>query len=171
MLTLIRHTSPGIAKGICYGQSDIDISRNYPQELQIIKNKIIATDQTVYSSPLKRCTKLASDLFTYFNTDHRLMELDFGDWELKRWDDINDEFSRKWFADYINTATPNGESCLQMYDRVKEFYEQKILPDNDNITIVTHAGVMRILLSIINNISLPEIFDIKIDYGGIIIIQ
>jgi len=40
-LTLVRHTSLQIAEGICYGQSDIDVSVNFASELSQLKQKLI----------------------------------------------------------------------------------------------------------------------------------
>jgi alpha-ribazole phosphatase len=44
-------------------------------------------DATYYSSPLVRCKILASYLQSS-DFDSRLVEMNFGDWELQKWDDI-----------------------------------------------------------------------------------
>ena len=172
MITLIRHTTPDVEKGICYGQTDLKLSSSYNKELEEIESKIHIKDQKIYSSPLKRCTTLARDLFSEYNTDDRLMELNFGDWELQKWDNINDEYAQKWFNDYINESPPNGESLMQMHNRVKSFYND-IIKDNNNTDyiIVTHAGVIRCLNLIMNNYALSCFFDIKPKYGEIFIYE
>ena len=34
---LIRHTTPNIEKGICYGQADLDITETFLEEVEAIK--------------------------------------------------------------------------------------------------------------------------------------
>ena len=57
---LIRHTTPKIDKGVCYGQSDIELADSFSMEFKEISKSIPKTFEKVYSSPLKRCTRLAS---------------------------------------------------------------------------------------------------------------
>ena len=60
-ITLIRHTSVNVPSGICYGQSDVDVSGNFEFEAPIVKDKLASNRfDAVYSSPLQRCEKLAS---------------------------------------------------------------------------------------------------------------
>ena len=169
MLTLIRHTKPQVETGLCYGQSDLSLALSYPKELEQIRANLSTKPHSqIYSSPLKRCTILTQDLFSNFKCDARLMEMNFGDWELKKWDDINDNYAQKWYQDYINTPCPNGESFIEMQHRVLEFYNEKIKSQKKDTIIVCHGGVIRLFLNIIQNIPLSKVFDIKIDYGAIL---
>jgi len=60
---LVRHTTPNVKKGICYGQTDIDInSYTFESELCEIKNKLPSDIDRFYCSPLMRCLKLAKKL-------------------------------------------------------------------------------------------------------------
>ena len=125
---LIRHTTPDIEKGICYGQSDLDLKSNYAEAFEAVSNQIqTKKDFKVISSPLKRCSLLAK----YFNDDilfdNRLKELNFGDWELKPWNDIPEEEINPWMADFVNVAVTNGESYVQLASRVHAFFEEKSL--------------------------------------------
>src|SRR6476660_8521231 len=97
-LTLVRHTSLNISSNICYGQSDIDVSIKFDEELRVLREKLLNKEfDAIYSSPLQRCHKLALALSTdetlniserTIVLDERLKELYFGDWELSSWDDI-----------------------------------------------------------------------------------
>ena len=63
----LRHTSLNVAKDIFYGQTDIDVSKNFKKELKYIKiklNKEIGNLDKIkiFSSTLKRCVKLAQGL-------------------------------------------------------------------------------------------------------------
>ncbi|RYF97545.1 MAG: alpha-ribazole phosphatase [Chitinophagaceae bacterium] len=122
---LIRHTTPDVAKGICYGQTDLDIDKDlFEEELKIIQNKLPNDISKVYSSPLRRCTVLAQHLFSNFETDDRLMELNFGKWENKNWNDLDQTELNHWMADFVNVPASNGENYTQLYERNIQFIKQ-----------------------------------------------
>jgi alpha-ribazole phosphatase len=163
---LVRHTTPDIDKGVCYGQSDIGVVGSFFEESKIIEAKIPeSTDRLVFSSPLKRCVKLAAKFSENFKEDSRLMELNFGDWELKKWNDIPKEEITPWMTDFVNVAVPNGESYLDLNSRVLEFYNEVLQINCEQIIIVTHGGAIRSLLANLTNVTLKDSFDIKVEYG------
>jgi alpha-ribazole phosphatase len=100
--------------------------------------------------------------------DDRLMELDFGLWEGKTWDTINRLESERWMEDFINTSPPEGESLYQMNERVMNFWKELLQYPHQRIAIITHAGVIRLILAAINSIPLQSIFDINVQYGEVI---
>src|SRR4028118_1276170 len=79
---LIRHTTPLIEKGICYGQSDIPLADSFESEWEIIRQQLPKEMDCIYTSPLKRCWQLARKLEQHYQvplfTDKRLMEMHFG---------------------------------------------------------------------------------------------
>lgn len=165
---LIRHTTPNIAKGICYGQSDIDITTSFDNELNVIKSKLANTSpNTIYSSPLLRCKKLAKALGENVYYDNRLKELDFGSWELQLWNDIPKYEIDPWMKDFVTTPTTNGESYIDLQNRVISFFEEIIKTQHKTIFLITHAGAIRTLISHITNLDLKESFSIKVDYGDV----
>ncbi|UMB61119.1 alpha-ribazole phosphatase family protein [Lutibacter sp. A80] len=163
---LIRHTTPKIEKGICYGQADLNVADSFEEELKIILKSITFDENTVvYSSPLKRCIKLASKFSNNVLTDKRLMELNFGDWELLKWDDLPKEASNIWMNNFVTVSTPNGEAYIDLAKRANELFTEISSLSAKKIIIVTHAGVIRSILSKIKNIHLKDSFDIKVEYG------
>ncbi|OEK08709.1 alpha-ribazole phosphatase [Flavivirga aquatica] len=166
---LIRHTTPHIEKGICYGQSDLDLANTYTEEFKTIKTKIPENkNYKVFSSPLKRCALLAKQFSDTVNYDNRLKELDFGDWELKAWNAISEEDMKPWMTDFVNEPVPNGESYTQLASRVHAFFEDILASESTkDLIIVTHAGPMRAYLSALLGIPLKVSFNIKINYGDI----
>lgn len=170
IIHLLRHTKTQCPTGICYGQTDVELAQSFEQEKKnILENLHSITFTKIYSSPLKRCALLAKAISQNQEIvfDNRLQELNFGDWENKHWNDIEKTTeATKWFADYISTACPNGESYLMLRDRVCAFLKDVSLLSNDSsILIVTHGGVIRTLNSIITNIKPEEAFAMQIDYG------
>ncbi|MGY5355841.1 alpha-ribazole phosphatase [Wenyingzhuangia sp. IMCC45467] len=165
-LYLIRHTTPDIAKGICYGQANIPVSESFEEESDFLISKIKKfAIENVISSPLQRCTILAAKINANFTTNNNLKELDFGDWELKDWNKIPQEEIDPWMKDFVNVAVPNGESYMDLYLRTLSVYQQIT---KDDTAIVTHAGVIRSILAHITKTDLTDSFDFKIPYGTIV---
>ncbi len=169
---IIRHTTPDIEKGICYGQTNLDLVDTFHEEFKTIKQQIPNNTNNknyiIKSSPLKRCALLAKHLNTKVLFDDRLKELDFGDWEMKRWNDISEETLNPWMEDFVNIRVPNGESYIDLASRVNGFFEDMIhSQDKQNLIIVTHAGPIRAFLASVLNIPLEKSFNIKIQYGDI----
>jgi alpha-ribazole phosphatase len=169
---LIRHTTPYIDKGICYGQSDIPVEASlFATELVAIKAKIPLDIGTYYSSPLTRCSTLAQQLSNDYNTDSRLMELHFGDWENKNWDNIHSEELDLWMQDFVNTAPPNGESYYALHQRTIAFVDDLLATEKESAVIVTHAGNIRSFLSLALGLPLQNSFRIEVPYGAVVVLK
>ncbi|WP_299222342.1 alpha-ribazole phosphatase [uncultured Aquimarina sp.] len=166
---LVRHTTPNIEKGICYGQSDLGITNTFESEVVEIHNQIpIQKVSKIYCSPLQRCKILAETFDIPTTFDNRLKELDFGDWELKAWNDISPSALNPWMEDFVNVQVPNGESYVMLQERMVAFYNSLNHSAEESIIIVAHAGPIRALLSYVRKIELKDSFSIKINYGDVI---
>ena len=153
---LIRHTTPKIEKGICYGQSDIELAHSFEEEAQKVLNQLPQQFDVVYSSPLKRCNQLATLINPNYIADPRLKELNFGDWELKKWEDIPSNKITPWYDDWVNVPNKNGESCFQLVERMKSFLDEQ--SNLNRVAIVTHSGLIRSALVYLNNTDLKDSF-------------
>lgn len=169
-LHLIRHTSLAIPVGICYGQSDVDVSENFHIESAALQEKLahIRFD-AVYASPLQRCVKLAEELTSgKVLMDHRLKELHFGDWEMQPWDSIPRDVFDTWASDYANLTPPNGESFSQLHMRAKSFIEDVSSHSRGkDIAVITHGGVIRAMLADVLNMPLKGLFRMVIDHASV----
>ncbi len=169
-LTLIRHTSLQTSAGICYGQSDVDVATSFVNEAESTKEKLAGTAfDAVYTSPLQRCVKLANALkLGEPIEDARLMELNFGDWELQAWDDMPRDLFDAWAHDYANIAPPNGETFSQLQQRGLNFLEEILAKHaNEHIAVISHGGTIRALLAHVLNMPLKGLFRFTIDYGSV----
>ncbi|MBF04564.1 MAG: alpha-ribazole phosphatase [Flavobacterium sp.] len=166
---LVRHTETVCEKGICYGQADIALREPYLQEFEEIKQQLSLQEKIpVFSSPLIRCTQLADFLSNgNFQTDARLMEMHFGDWELHSWDEIPKEPLNHWMEDFVSVQVPNGESFVLLYKRVLSFIEDLKRKDIKKAIIITHAGVIRSFLCYQQNLPLQDAFQNKCNFGAI----
>lgn len=167
---LIRHTTPSVEKGTCYGQADLDVTESFTEEAACILPHLPSHIEHVISSPLKRCSQLAQFLFPQHTIqyDDRIKEIHCGHWELQSWDSIDRRHLDPWMADFINVQIPGGESYVQLYQRVVHFFEEAI-NRYSSLAIVAHGGVLRSLLAYINGVQLKESFDqFAIRYGCVV---
>jgi alpha-ribazole phosphatase len=170
---LIRHTTPKVEKGICYGQADLDITESFLEEVEAIKPHLPSEGVKVYSSPLQRCKKLADALFDGLDIDVHddLMELNCGQWELLPWNDIPKEEIQPWMDDFVNVPVPKGESYVDLHNRVVKRFNE-IVSKQESAVIVAHGGVLRSILSHITSTPLKESFDaFTLHYGCVVKIQ
>lgn len=147
---MIRHTSVGVPKGTCYGWTDVPVAATFEQEAAETKSNLekmlgINKLDMVFSSPLTRARKLAA--FCGYDTpvtDDRLKEMNMGDWEMMRYDDIEskDPAILKWYNDYMNLAATNGESYRLLYQRVADFLDELRQKDYERVAIFAHGGVL-----------------------------
>ncbi len=166
---VVRHTQVKIGTQCCYGQADVPLADSFKTEVENVQGKLPSLHGSlVYSSPLNRCRKLAEQLSQgTIQFDPRLMELDFGAWELKCWDEIDKISLKTWTENFVNQGCPDGESFQQLFTRVIAFWEDVCLQPVDLVLVVTHAGVIRALLAHLLHIPLEHVMRIGIDYGGV----
>lgn len=169
---LIRHTKVDVEPGFCYGQSDVGVAQSFSEEKEKVKQLIEGINfDAVFSSPLFRCKILAESIIQKEKIvfDKRLKELNFGEWELKSWDEIyNSPEGKTWMDKFQTLSTLNGESYPEMVERISVFYSELKLRKYKNVAIFAHAGVIRIFKCLIEGQSINELFStFKPDYGSI----
>ncbi len=99
------------------------------------------------------------------------MELDFGLWEGKTWETIDRLESERWMEDFISNRPPGGETLHEMKSRVMEFWNELLLLPHQRIAIITHAGVIRLIINAVNSAPLQSLFDIPVNYGDVIVLK
>lgn len=168
-ITFIRHTSVDVETGFCYGQSDVDVSADFEKEAAIVKTKLETMQfDAVFSSPLQRCMKLACFCgFPHPICDKRLMEINFGAWEMKPWSEIDDPQLLRWYDDWENESSTLGESFNMLISRVEDFLVELKSDSYQHVAIFTHAGVIRSAGVIANRFTASEAFELIVNYGDI----
>ena len=142
ILHLVRHPEPEIASGICYGALDV-LAKNASEVAEELR-QVLPAELPVWSSPLLRCRALAELVDAAPVFDHRLAEMNFGEWEGQPWNLIPRHELDAWAADVAGYAPPGGESPLSLQQRALDFVAGLDVPE---AIIVTHAGVIRTLLA------------------------
>ncbi len=122
---LIRHTAVENPENLCYGFAEMPLKKNYQKDFEQLS--IDHDFDLVISSPSKRCRLLADHFKFDYRTDERLREMNFGNWEMKKWTDIPEDEINPWYQDFINIKATKGENLLEMQTRVLSFWNELIL--------------------------------------------
>lgn len=166
----VRHTRVKVSKDICYGQSDVLLADSFNKDYQEIRKKL-PQRALCYFSSLTRCSQLAKSLYheKYLFEENRLLEYNFGDWDGKKWNEIPEEELNPWMENFVTNRPPNGETYIELQQRVVNFIEELRNQNNKSpVVIITHAGVIRSALSYLLSIPLAETFKMQFDYGFLI---
>ncbi len=169
-LILVRHTTPQVAPGICYGQLDCPLTRNGHLEMErtmALVQKDLEENIPIFTSPLKRCAVLAQKMSPNAQIDIRLKEMNFGIWEGKPWADIKDEKYQYWIADFVNRAAPGGESLSDLDQRIQHFFEELQAQNLGKALIVAHSGVIRCFLRMALQFPLSQLYTLPLNYGSV----
>lgn len=142
ILHLVRHPRPLVAPGTCYGRLDV-AALDVAAAAERLRG-LLPTGVPVWSSPLRRCRELAACLHGSPCVDDRLQEMHFGAWEGRSWDDIGPAALDAWAADVAGYAPPGGESARQVQARALAWVQERTEAES---VLVTHGGVMRVLLA------------------------
>lgn len=128
---------------------------------------------TIISSPLKRCADFAQKWSSTNNTEFELIpdfkEIHFGDWEGKGYEEIietNHDLFLQHIHDPLHNSPPNGESLNDFSIRVKNAWDA--LQDRiigKHALVITHGGVIRIILHHIMQTELNAVMRIAVPYA------
>jgi alpha-ribazole phosphatase len=165
---LVRHTTPDVVYGTCYGFTDLDVAPTFDEEVQRLKGIMPSGAVSLHSSPLQRCYKLAQALYdTPIQTDARLKEVNFGAWEMVPWTQIPETGPNTWMQDYLYDPLPEGESYAQLYARSIAAFRNivKTAAPDKPIVVVAHGGVIRSILAFVSGTPLEEPHTQRITYG------
>ncbi|TGN30162.1 alpha-ribazole phosphatase [Empedobacter tilapiae] len=166
-VSVIRHTKVNVPSSVCCGQTDVELADAFHQEVVQIHTKIENDFEIIFSSPLSRCKRLAETFSNEIIFDDRLKEFNFGDWEMKSWNEIPSEEIEPWYADFVETKTPNGESMQEMSERLFHFMDELRNVQHEKVLIVTHGGIIRLMWCYVLQIPIKNAFKIPVNYGEI----
>lgn len=103
----------------------------------------------VYSSPLKRAVRTAAVIADINEDeivkDERLLEFDFGPYDLKPYMGVGLKMTLYWTFPEVFKAPKDVETIEEAKSRVKAFLEELKTKDYDNVLIVCHGGIIRVI--------------------------
>lgn len=126
----------------------------------------------MFSSPLNRAletTKLIrGNKNTKIVTHDGLKELGLGIWEGMVLDSIEKEYPKEYHL-YRNNPMEyipiQGETYLDLFNRVEDFLNEIKAMDVENILVVSHGVTIKAMLKIIKNLSLDEFSELPVYTG------
>lgn len=154
-LIFIRHAETDLAGTFC-GHTDPPINARGRQQVnELLAHLASDSLDAIYSSDLRRAADTAAALADTFSVPYKttpnLRELYFGEWEGLTWNEIENrdgDYARLWIESSPHLSAPNGESFAAFESRVlREVNRILHIAINKRIAVVTHAGVMRVVLS------------------------
>jgi alpha-ribazole phosphatase len=153
-LLFIRHAETHMAGAFC-GQSDPPVNAAGLRQIQILIETLRSESiAAVFTSDLQRSVTTARALAESFDlpciTRPALREIDFGKWEGLTWDEVEEldsAFAQQWLESFPDLTPPGGESIELFEARVMAEMDYLItLSESRSIIVVSHAGVMRVVL-------------------------
>jgi len=149
----------------------MDVADSFAAEAAAVSNWLDRVE-LVITSPLLRTRRLAEHIATEHRCEllgnARLMEMNFGDWEGRAWNDIACSEIDAWSADILHYTPPNGESAQQMQTRVQSMMQDLAQLPQQHIALVAHGGSIRAALAQLAGIPLSHTLNWQIDYGAVI---
>ena len=190
IITLVRHGEVEEAYHRCYnGHNDITLSNRGEEEAKQLAQVLKAQKfDAIYSSDLRRCRETTEHLLNtvipakvgIYEPQHsdnsntlipiytrELREKSWGKHEGMTFDAIvkRDALVYEDFLQWITTL--DGEPYDTYVKRIKTFFTQTLpLTPHNNVLVITHAGVIRVLMHLLQEISLEEAFSINFPYSA-----
>ncbi|MCE5329149.1 histidine phosphatase family protein [bacterium] len=156
-LFLLRHGKTlWNLEGRYQGVSNTNLTKDGIQQAKLAAKYLSKVNFSgIYSSPLGRAIE-TSEIFKKvlkkgYMIRENLKEIDFGKWEGLKFDEINERYNsdyQNWLRDPYTYPPTDGESFISLTKRalqeLKKISEEN--PDNSNILIISHGGLIVALL-------------------------
>ena len=167
MIDLIRHGEVAGRKHVARGRTDNPLSDEGWKQLCTVKACIGRVDQIV-TSPLKRCRLFAESCDEPVLIIEDMQEIDFGDWEDKSADEVDDQvLLEHFFDDPCDFQAPNGESFDVFTKRVLAAWETWLASGTEEHRILlAHGCVIRVILAELLGMPSKNFWNIVIDPAG-----
>lgn len=178
---LIRHGQvAGFDQPRYNGQTDVELTDYGVEQYHCLKERL--SDNKIsacYTSDLSRCTTGAGIVCEAFGIEptprQELRELNIGIWEGMTWQEIRSVWPEGWQArldDLVNYRVPQGENLLDVESRVMPVINEVVQRHKgQEVLVVGHGGVNRIILLNAIGAPLAGMFNIEQNYGCLNIID
>jgi broad specificity phosphatase PhoE len=176
-LLLLRHAEVEARyQRVFGGRIDMALSpRGHDQARLLAAHLRRQPPEAIYASPMKRAQQTLAPL----TDDHEpppiilpeLREIDFGAWTNHTWEEVFQRYHARPFdwleklaRDEIRDAEPVGE----FRDRVERALNRILRESGDRrVAVVSHGGVIRMMLALLLDLPLPKTAGFDIDYASL----
>ena len=152
---------------IMQGWQDSDLTDLGRQQAKWLGNRLSKIEfEAVYSSPLNRALETAKiikkDGFEDIIIKDYLKEMGFGPWEGKTSVEIKKDYNEAYSNFWEKPHLYSGEVCESYYDvrdRVMLLMKEIIERHDDNVLIVTHTVVIKIIMAYFDARKMEDLWD------------
>ena len=181
LVYLLRHgeiETPGGGRRYI-GAQDFALSPAGREQARFWSERFARVDlEAIYCSPLSRCLDTVGTIGKRCGISPVVVpafkEIDLGEWEGRRMETIRTLYPHDYARrgdEIADFRPPGGESFRDLQRRVLPAFGDLPRRHDAPILIVTHAGVIRVLLCHLLDMPLKRLFRIGLDYGSLTIVQ
>ena len=162
------------------GQSDIPLTDEGRIQARSLSERLKDEKiDVIYSSDLGRTIETAEIIAEHHGLEvvpaALMRELSFGIWEGMTYDEIIKKWAEeynKWQDDPYNEKPPEGETLSELCERVSKFLMKAAQDHPDGrILVVSHAGPIRAILSVLLNLKQDFFWKFKISNTSLTVIE
>jgi alpha-ribazole phosphatase len=170
---LLRHGEP--VGGRRYrGQTDDPLSETGWQQMRAAVSDRRDWD-IICTSPLRRCAEFAAELASRhglpLTSDPRFKEIGFGSWEGRTADELRKQDPQRierFWRDPVGNRPEGAETIASFHARVSEAWQDLLTAHpGKRILIVGHAGITRMILSLVLDSPPQHMFRIQVQNAGL----
>lgn len=131
------------------GWQDSSLTKEGIEDAQLLKQRISDLNiDCCYSSPINRALETSKILFDKVIVDERLKEMNFGIYEGQLIDQLLEDqtYYDLWNNPDDNIKIPEGETYLEVQNRLKDFFDELYQKNPDKTVFITIHGMLFIIL-------------------------
>ena len=155
------------------GQIDIPLSAEGMCQARLLEAELARQElAAAFCSDLTRSVDTARIITEKLNINltirRELREISMGDWEGKTFKEIAQAYPEEYVKRGKNIASyriPGAESFAECQSRILAAFTEIVNATQENILIVGHAGINRLLLCHVLGMPMENLFHITQDYG------
>lgn len=156
-VVLIRHAETDLAGTFC-GHLDPPLNKRGDQQIShLLRSLTDVPIDAIYSSDLQRAAQTADAIAhhrnLFYTSTASLREIAFGAWEGLTWSQIEScdaLYAQRWLDRFPDLPAPHGEAFSAFEERILRAWDSIASQEAGRartIAVVTHAGVLRVLLT------------------------
>lgn len=132
------------------GRTDEPLNETGREQARAARAKISGVHfDAVYASPLDRAIETATIIGDVDRKDviidKRIIEVDFGKYELKKYSALGPAMTLYWLLPTVLPTPKTVETIESMKKRSRSFLTELEQKEYDNVLVVCHGGIMRAL--------------------------
>lgn len=146
MILFVRHGETAANRArLALGRADPPLTDLGREQAAALADRLVTSDAVrIVASPLLRAVQtaavIADGLGVPVETDDRLVEMDYGEWDQRSFGELPADELARWYRDAAYTP-PGGESLLTVGARVADLCAE--LLDGSTVVAVSHVSPIK----------------------------